>query len=96
MHPKLTVPDVDCAGSVKGQGHRGAGVQQPVSRRGTLFLRRPRAGLHSSDTHPPQVVKYCNSRGYLQCFWECGGNLAAPAVVRTHMFACSHRTGRCD
>ena len=30
----------------------------------------------------PQVMRYCYSRGYLQCFWECGGSLAAPAVVR--------------
>jgi hypothetical protein len=30
----------------------------------------------------PQVMKYCHSRGFLQCFWECGGSLAAPAVVR--------------
>ena len=32
-------------------------------------------------------MRYCYARGYLQCFWECGGSLAAPAVVR-HPHAC--------
>ena len=56
----------------------------------TLDEARHSCGGHATPStplqhapHTPQVVKYCNSRGYLQCFWECGGNLAAPAVVRT-------------
>ncbi len=25
--------------------------------------------------------RYCYDRGYLQCLWECGGTLAAPAIA---------------
>ena len=31
---------------------------------------------------PLEVMKYCYRRGFLKCLWECGGSLAAPAVVR--------------
>jgi diaminohydroxyphosphoribosylaminopyrimidine deaminase/5-amino-6-(5-phosphoribosylamino)uracil reductase len=30
---------------------------------------------------PAAVAQYCASRGYLQLFWECGGGLAAPALL---------------
>ena len=30
---------------------------------------------------PDAVMEYCAQRGYLQCFWECGGNLSAPAML---------------
>jgi diaminohydroxyphosphoribosylaminopyrimidine deaminase / 5-amino-6-(5-phosphoribosylamino)uracil reductase len=30
---------------------------------------------------PSHVAKYCASRGFLQCFWECGGTLSAPAIA---------------
>lgn len=30
---------------------------------------------------PGFVADYCHARGYLQCFWECGGTLAAPAIA---------------
>ena len=33
-------------------------------------------------------MRYCRSRGFLQCFWECGGSLAAPAVVRCACVRC--------
>ena len=29
---------------------------------------------------PEAVSSYCFERGYLQCLWECGGTLAAPAI----------------
>ncbi|MEW5315496.1 MAG: hypothetical protein WDW38_006920 [Sanguina aurantia] len=29
---------------------------------------------------PALVADYCQQRGFLQCFWECGGTLAAPAI----------------
>lgn len=29
---------------------------------------------------PSDVADYCYSRGFMQCFWECGGTLAAPAI----------------
>ena len=30
---------------------------------------------------PAHVAEYCGSRGFLQCFWECGGTLSAPAIA---------------
>lgn len=30
---------------------------------------------------PANVAEYCAARGFLQCFWECGGTLAAPAIA---------------
>ncbi|KAG2494143.1 hypothetical protein HYH03_007779 [Edaphochlamys debaryana] len=30
---------------------------------------------------PESVADYCQERGFLQCFWECGGTLAAPAIA---------------
>ena len=29
---------------------------------------------------PHAVAAYCYDRGFLQCLWECGGTLAAPAI----------------
>ena len=29
---------------------------------------------------PAVVAQYCGHRGFLQCLWECGGTLAAPAL----------------
>lgn len=29
---------------------------------------------------PEKVAEYCYKRGFLQCLWECGGTLAAPAI----------------
>jgi diaminohydroxyphosphoribosylaminopyrimidine deaminase/5-amino-6-(5-phosphoribosylamino)uracil reductase len=29
---------------------------------------------------PEKVAEYCYERGFLQCLWECGGTLAAPAI----------------
>ncbi|KAL6756403.1 hypothetical protein V8C86DRAFT_79851 [Haematococcus lacustris] len=29
---------------------------------------------------PDVVADYCYNRGFLQCFWECGGTLAAPCI----------------
>lgn len=28
----------------------------------------------------PRDAQYCASRGFLRCFWECGGTLSAPAL----------------
>ena len=30
---------------------------------------------------PDAVAHYCSARGFLQCLWECGGTLAAPAIA---------------
>ena len=30
---------------------------------------------------PDAVAQYCAARGFLQCLWECGGTLAAPAIA---------------
>ncbi|GFR49391.1 hypothetical protein Agub_g11443 [Astrephomene gubernaculifera] len=30
---------------------------------------------------PESVADYCQERGFLQCFWECGGTLAAPTIA---------------
>ncbi|KAK9852810.1 hypothetical protein WJX84_003994 [Apatococcus fuscideae] len=30
---------------------------------------------------PEAVAAYCQERGFLQCLWECGGKLAAPAIA---------------
>ena len=30
---------------------------------------------------PDAVSSYCYDRGFLQCLWECGGLLAAPAIA---------------
>lgn len=30
---------------------------------------------------PHAVAAYCYERGFLQCLWECGGTLAAPAIA---------------
>lgn len=30
---------------------------------------------------PDAVAVYCYDRGFLQCLWECGGTLAAPAIA---------------
>jgi hypothetical protein len=30
---------------------------------------------------PESVADYCHERGFLQCFWECGGTLAAPTIA---------------
>jgi riboflavin biosynthesis pyrimidine reductase len=30
---------------------------------------------------PEAVAEYCFERGFLQCLWECGGTLAAPAIA---------------
>ncbi len=30
---------------------------------------------------PHAVAAYCYDRGFLQCLWECGGTLAAPAIA---------------
>ena len=30
---------------------------------------------------PEAVANYCAERGFLQCLWECGGTLAAPAIA---------------
>ncbi len=30
---------------------------------------------------PEAVAEYCSERGFLQCLWECGGTLAAPAIA---------------
>ena len=30
---------------------------------------------------PDAVAAYCYDRGFLQCLWECGGTLAAPAIA---------------
>lgn len=30
---------------------------------------------------PHAVAAYCSERGFLQCLWECGGTLAAPAIA---------------
>lgn len=30
---------------------------------------------------PDAVAAYCHDRGFLQCLWECGGTLAAPAIA---------------
>ena len=29
---------------------------------------------------PEGVADYCYNRGFLQCFWECGGVLSAPCI----------------
>eukprot|EP00232_Nephroselmis_pyriformis_P006995 CAMPEP_0182889366 /NCGR_PEP_ID=MMETSP0034_2-20130328/21990_1 /TAXON_ID=156128 /ORGANISM="Nephroselmis pyriformis, Strain CCMP717" /LENGTH=452 /DNA_ID=CAMNT_0025022855 /DNA_START=185 /DNA_END=1539 /DNA_ORIENTATION=+ len=29
---------------------------------------------------PSAVIEYCYSRGFMQCLWECGGMLSAPAI----------------
>jgi len=39
---------------------------------------------------PDQVAAYCFERGFLQCFWECGGKLAAPAITAGII----HKVGR--
>ena len=30
---------------------------------------------------PYAVAAYCYDRGFLQCLWECGGTLSAPAIA---------------
>lgn len=30
---------------------------------------------------PANVAAYCADRGFLRCFWECGGTLSAPALA---------------
>ena len=30
---------------------------------------------------PHAVAAYCYDRGFLQCLWECGGTLSAPAIA---------------
>ena len=30
---------------------------------------------------PHAVAAYCYERGFLQCLWECGGTLSAPAIA---------------
>lgn len=30
---------------------------------------------------PDAVAAYCYERGFLQCLWECGGTLSAPAIA---------------
>lgn len=30
---------------------------------------------------PTAVAQYCATRGFLRCFWECGGTLSAPALA---------------
>lgn len=30
---------------------------------------------------PKAVAEYCAQKGFLQCLWECGGRLAAPAIA---------------
>ncbi|MQL89884.1 hypothetical protein Taro_022465, partial [Colocasia esculenta] len=30
--------------------------------------------------NPRDLMEYCYHRGYLSVLWECGGNLAAPAI----------------
>jgi len=34
----------------------------------------------NDNLRPCGVAAYCASRGYLQLFWECGGELGAPAL----------------
>jgi hypothetical protein len=31
--------------------------------------------------YPVPPCRYCYDRGFLQCLWECGGMLAAPAIA---------------
>lgn len=31
---------------------------------------------------PGNVADYCYGRGFMQCLWECGGELAAPAIAQ--------------
>lgn len=38
---------------------------------------------------PAAAMDYCYARGFLQCFWECGGALAAPAVADGVIHKCA-------
>lgn len=31
---------------------------------------------------PGNVADYCYERGFMRCLWECGGELAAPAIAQ--------------
>ncbi len=37
---------------------------------------------------PEAVAAYCAERGFLQCLWECGGTLAAPAIAGGTIHKC--------
>ena len=37
---------------------------------------------------PEAVAAYCAERGFLQCLWECGGTLAAPAIAGGAIHKC--------
>lgn len=37
---------------------------------------------------PEAVASYCVQRGFLQCLWECGGKLAAPAIAGGAIHKC--------
>ena len=37
---------------------------------------------------PEAVASYCADRGFLQCLWECGGTLAAPAIAGGTIHKC--------
>ena len=37
---------------------------------------------------PEVVASYCAERGFLQCLWECGGTLAAPAIAGSAIHKC--------
>lgn len=37
---------------------------------------------------PEAVAGYCAERGFLQCLWECGGTLAAPAIAGGSIHKC--------
>ncbi len=37
---------------------------------------------------PHAVAAYCTERGFLQCLWECGGTLAAPAIAGGAIHKC--------
>lgn len=37
---------------------------------------------------PEAVASYCAERGFLQCLWECGGTLAAPAIAGGAIHKC--------
>ena len=58
-------------------------MTQRGARRGFQRLMRSRGVevVEFDFLTPEAVARYCAERGWLQCLWECGGVLAAPAVA---------------
>lgn len=56
-------------------------TQKGARRNFQSFLREKGVELVEFDfLTPSNVVDYCYERGFMQCLWECGGELAAPAI----------------